>query len=80
MSKLISDMGNKNSEKYLQVSVKCVYNTVGGSNKIKEKSFCRKIQRKTATRKEGWKKPSKKKVSCQNTKGEKYIKNLSNRT
>ena len=55
MSKL-SDTGNKNCEKYLQVSVKCVYNTVGGSNKIKEKSFCRKIQRKTATHKEGRKK------------------------
>ena len=80
MSKLDSDTENKNCENYSLVSVKCVNNTVGGSNIIKGKSFSRKIKRKTATRKERRKKSSKKKVSFQNTKGEKYIKNLSNRT
>ena len=79
-SKLNSDTENKNCEKYSQVSVKCVNNTVGGSNKITGKSFSRKTQRKTATRKERRKKSSKKKVSYQTTKGGKYIKNLSNRT
>ena len=62
------------------MSVKCVNNTVGGSNKITGKSFSRKIHRKTATCKERRKKFFKKKVSYQNTKGGKYIKNLSNRT
>ena len=62
------------------MSVKCVNNTVGGSNKITGKSFSRKIQRKTATSKERRKKSSKKKVSYQTNKGGKYIKNLSNRT
>ena len=79
MSKLNSDTENKNCEKYSQMSVKCVNDTVGGSNKITGKSFSRKIQRKTATRKERRKKSSKKKVSYQTTKGGKYIKNLSNR-
>ena len=79
LSKLNSDTENKNCEKYSQMSVKCVNDTVGGSNKITGKSFSRKIQRKTATRKERRKKSSKKKVSYQTTKGGKYIKNLSNR-
>ena len=70
MSKPDSDTENKNSEKYSQVSVKCVNNTAGGSNIIKGKSFFRKIQRKTATRKERRKRSSKKKVSSQNTKGQ----------
>ena len=52
LSKLNSDTKNKNCEKYSQMSVKCVNDTVGGSNKITGKSFSRKIQRKTATRKE----------------------------
>ena len=68
MSKPDSDIENKNCEKYSQVSVKCVNNTADGSNIIKGKSFFRKIQRKTATRKERKKKSSKKKVSSQNTK------------
>ena len=38
MSKLDRDTKNKNCEKYSQVSVKCVNNTVGGSNKITAKS------------------------------------------
>ena len=38
MSKLDRDTKNKNCEKYSQVSVKCVNNTVGGSNKITGKS------------------------------------------
>ena len=80
MSKLDSDTKHKNCKKYSQVSVKCVNNTVGGSNKITGKTFSRKIQRKTATRKERRKKSSKKKVSSQNTKREGYIKNLLNRT
>ena len=79
LSKLNSDTENKNCEKYSQMSVKCVNDTVGGSNKITGKSFSRKIQRKTATRKERRKKSSRKKVSYQTTKGGKYIKNLSNR-
>ena len=74
MSKLESDTANKNCQNYSLVSVKCVNNTVGGSNITKGKSLCRKIKRKTATRKE-----RRKKVTFQNTKGEKYIKNLSNR-
>ena len=67
LSKLNSDTENKNCEKYSQMSVKCVNDTVGGSNKITGKSFSRKIQRKTATRKERRKKSSKKKVSYQTT-------------
>ena len=38
MSKLDRDTKNKNCEKYSQVSVKCVNNTMGGSNKITGKS------------------------------------------
>ena len=56
MSKLNSCTENKNCEKCSQVSVKCVNNTVDGSNKITGKSFSRKIQRKTATSKERRKK------------------------
>ena len=39
MSKLNSCTENKNCEKCSQVSVKCVNNTVDGSNKITGKSF-----------------------------------------
>ena len=63
MSKLNSDTENKNCEKYSQVSVKCVNNTVGGSNIITGKSFSRKIQKKTATRKERREKSSKSQFS-----------------
>ena len=52
MSKLNSDTENKNCEKYSQMSVKCVNDTVGGSNKITGKSFSRKKKGKTATRKD----------------------------
>ena len=34
LSKLNSDTENKNCEKYSQMPVKCVNDTVGGSNKI----------------------------------------------
>ena len=77
MSKLDSDTQNKNCKKYSLVSVKCVNNTVGGSNIIKGKSFPGKENCYTQERR---KKSSKKKVSPQNTRGEKHIKNLSNRT
>ena len=56
MSKLDNVTENKNYEKYSYVSVKCLNNTAGGSNTIKGKSFSKKIQRKTATRKERRKK------------------------
>ena len=69
MSKPDSDIENKNCETYSQVSVKCVNNTVGGSNIIKGKSFFRRIQRKTATRKERREKSSIKKVSLKTIKG-----------
>ena len=73
MSKLNSDTENKNCEKYSQMSVKCVDNTVGGSTKITGKSFSRKIQRKTATRKERRKKSSKKKSVIKPLKGENIL-------
>ena len=52
MSKLDNVTENKNCEKYSFVSVNCLNNTVGGSNATKGKSFSKKMQRKTATRKE----------------------------
>ena len=55
------------------MSVKCVNNTVGGSNTIKGKTFSRKIERKTE------KSLPRKKSVIQALKG-KYVKNLSNRT
>ena len=71
MSKLNSD--NKNCEKYSQVSVKCVNNTVGGSNKITGKSFSRKIQRQTATRKERRKSLPRKESVIKTIKGENVL-------
>ena len=53
LSKLNSDTENKNCEKYSQMSVKCVNDTMGGSNKITGKSFSRKIHRKLLHVKKG---------------------------
>ena len=81
VSKLDSDTNNKNCEKYSQKSLKCSNNTVAVSQKkLQGNHSVEKYNGKTATRKERRKKSSKKKVSSQNTKRERYIKNLLNRT
>ena len=69
MSKPDSDTENKNCEKYLQGSVKCVNNTVGGSNIIKGKSFFKKIQRKLPHAKKGEKSLPRKKSVLKTLKG-----------
>ena len=74
MSQLNDSTENKNCEKYSRVSVKCVNNTTGGSNK---NSFTKR-KRNTAKRRERRNRSSTNRVSYKNDKGQKYIKNISN--
>ena len=77
-SQLNDSTENKKCEKYSRVSVRCVNNTTGGSNKDKGKISFTKAKRNTAKRRERRNQSSTTKVSYKNATGEKYIKNLSN--
>ena len=78
MSQLNDSTENKKCEKYPPVSVRCVNNTTGGSNKDKGKISFTKAKRNTAKRRKRRNRSSTTKVSYKNATGEKYIKNLSN--
>ena len=69
MSKPDSDIENKNCKKYSQVSVKCVNNTVGGSNIIKGKSFLERYKGKLLHAKKGGKSLPRKKSVLKTLKG-----------